>query len=99
MLALVERVPLYRPAAYGANPIFPGKVHGGDLSESRLAQQLAVLRVAQKHGAQRRHDYAVKQPERPAAVGFGDQNEDPRLSIPLARSQAGQASSSAFPRP
>src|SRR5215471_16650094 len=39
---------LQRPAARGANPVFSGYVVGLDLAESRLGQEIAVLRVAEE---------------------------------------------------
>jgi hypothetical protein len=43
---------------------------GLDIDESRLAQKVAVLLIAQEFGAQKRHDYGVEQAKRPATVGF-----------------------------
>ena len=34
-----------------------------------------MLLVAQERGTEQRHDYAVEESERPAAVGVGDQRE------------------------
>jgi hypothetical protein len=47
-LLLTVSIQLQRPAARGANPVFSGYVVGLDLAESRLGQEIAVLRVAQK---------------------------------------------------
>ena len=47
-LQLRVTMQLQRPAARGANPVFSGYVVGLDLAESRLGQEIAVLRVAQK---------------------------------------------------
>ena len=47
-ILLTVSIQLQRPAARGANPVFSGYVAGLDLAESRLGQEIAVLRVAQE---------------------------------------------------
>ena len=54
------QVQLSRPVARGADPISPGQVHGRDLCESCLGQEVPVLCVAEECGAEQRHYYAVE---------------------------------------
>ena len=50
---------LCRLASRRADPIFSGYVLGCDVGESRLGEEIAVLRVAEVCGAEQRHHYAV----------------------------------------
>jgi hypothetical protein len=54
------QVGLCRPEARGADPIPSRPVHGRDLCESCLGQEVPVLCVTQECGAQQRHSYAVE---------------------------------------
>ena len=54
------QVQLSRPVPRGADPISPGQVHGRDLCESCLGQEVPVLCVAEECGAEQRHYYAVE---------------------------------------
>ena len=68
---------LLRAAAGGADPVSSGQVHGRDLGESGLGQELAVLGVGQVGGAEQRHHYAVEKPQGTATVCFGNQRKSP----------------------
>ena len=53
------QVELYRPAPSGANPVFPGQMHGRDLCKSGLGQEVPVLCIAQECGLEQPHYDAV----------------------------------------
>ena len=53
------QVELYRPAPSGANPVFPGQMHGRDLCKSGLGQEVPVLCITQECGLEQRHYDAV----------------------------------------
>lgn len=68
---------LERSAADGDDPVFSSLVMSCNFGESALGQKIAMLLVTQEGGTEQRHNHAVEQAERAAAVGFGDQRECP----------------------
>jgi hypothetical protein len=88
---------------HGTDPVLSGHMLDSDIGKSRLCQQLLVLSGTQERGADERHDDAIDQPQRPSAVGFGDQGERPSgvensQDFPHG-SPPGRASSSASRQP